>query len=227
MFEWDSTRVLRTGKLIPLSSSLLFFSWNLKEVKIRRKKCCWKSLLYTNELASWGWVKMQRRNKKIESRGIDHCRVGCDYITEITGLDYIMGECQRVTKRAKRTHRPCPSTQCLEYSVTSTNATWSKDQRTESECRGKAKRKEQLCSTGPRSEKLSSTISGKNLVRSREGGSATGQDPLVPSWGRHLSHILCCSPSVQYPDNRIWCTFPELFNTCENPPPPHTPEGRC
>lgn len=30
---------------------------------------------------------MQRRDKKVESRGSDPCRVGCEYITEITGLD--------------------------------------------------------------------------------------------------------------------------------------------
>lgn len=37
---------------------------------------------------------------------------------------------------------------------------------------------------------------------------------MGPSWDRPFPHSLCLSSSLKYPDNAIWCTFPELFYRC-------------
>ena len=34
---------------------------------------------------------------------------------------------------------------------------------------------------------------------------------MGPSWDRPLLHAFCCSSSWKYPDDSIWCTFPQLF----------------
>ena len=42
----------------------------------------------------------------------------------------------------------------------------------------------------------------------------TEQDSMWPSWDRPLSHILCFSSALKYPDNSLRCIFPELFYRC-------------
>ena len=48
------------------------------------------------------------------------------------------------------------------------------------------------------------------------GKSITEQDPMGTSGERPLSHMLCFSSSLQYLDNSVWGTFPELFYWCES-----------
>ena len=48
------------------------------------------------------------------------------------------------------------------------------------------------------------------------GNSVTVQDPMSTSGDRPLSHILCFSSSLEYLDNSVWGTFPELFYRCKS-----------
>lgn len=109
-----------------------------KKITTGNHSCRWKSWHRDNG------SKCKDGLKKAESRGNDHCREGCEYMLEITGLDCIRspGQSHRVAKRSERIYRPCPSTWYLEHSMKSTNAVWMKGQKMEGERWGEVEAEE-------------------------------------------------------------------------------------